>query len=218
MNAVIFGATGMVGSEVLSRCLASDRFDKVLTIGRKKTGVDHAKLNEIQHENFLEFSSLQEDLSRVDVCFYCLGVYQSQVSAEKFWQITVDYLQALLITLEDANKDIVLCLFSAQGADQTERSPIRFARAKGRAEKLLSESGIHQSYIFRPGYIRPGAVAAQAGWSGWLAEQAYRVFPQIGIDAPDLAKVMIDISLNGHNSPILSNRDLRRKISFQTGK
>jgi uncharacterized protein YbjT (DUF2867 family) len=210
MNAVIFGATGMVGSEVLRRCLTSDRFDNVLTVGRKKTGIDHAKLSEIQHENFLEFSSLREDLSHVDVCFYCLGVYQSQVSADQFWQITVDFFQSLLITLEDVNKEIVLCLFSAQGADQTERSPIRFARAKGRAEKILTESGIRQFYIFRPGYIKPVALAAQAGWTERLAGQAYRVFPQIGIDAPDLAKVMVDISLAKHSSPILSNRDIRQ--------
>jgi uncharacterized protein YbjT (DUF2867 family) len=209
MNAVIFGATGMVGSEVLRCCLASDRFANVLTVGRRKTGINHAKLSEVQHENFLDFSSIRDDLSRIDICFYCLGVYQTQVPADRFWQITVDYLQALLLTLEEVNRDIVLSLFSAQGADQTERSPIRFARAKGKAEKILIESGIRQSYIFRPGYIKPGAVAAQGGWSEWLAGQAYRVLPGIGIDAPDLAKVMVDIGLNNHSSSILSNRDIR---------
>jgi uncharacterized protein YbjT (DUF2867 family) len=74
--------------------------------------------------------------------------------------------------LEKVNKELTFCLFSAQGADQTEKSPFRFAKAKGRAEKILLESGVRQKYIFRPGYIKPGRISAQAGWTEWAAGQA----------------------------------------------
>jgi hypothetical protein len=210
MNAVIFGATGMVGSEVLRFCLASDRINSILSVGRKTTGIVDPKLSEIEHSDFPDFSSIASELSRMDICFYCLGVYQTQVSADVFWRITVDYLQALVRTAEMVRKDAIFCLFSAQGADPSEKSPIRFAKAKGRAEKLLVDSDIHQSYIFRPGYIQPGALAAQTGWSERLFRQACRVFPQIGIDAPDLAKVMVYVGLNGCASSVLSNREIRK--------
>jgi len=209
MTALIFGATGMVGTEVLHQCLDSDQIDRIVTIGRHATGVVHPKLVEIEHQNFLDFSSLEAELSQVDVCFYCLGVYQNQVTADVFWQITVDYLEALVGTLERTNTDLTVCLFSAQGADQTEKSPFRFAKAKGRAEKLLSESSIRQKYIFRPGYINPGRKSAMAGWSGWIAERFYWLFPVIGIDATDLAAVMISVGLNGSSTSIFSNREIR---------
>ena len=156
MEVLILGATGMVGSEVLVQCLANDKIQNVLTAGRRMSGIQHPKLKEIEHSNFLEFSALEAELSQVNICFYCLGVYQSQVSKEEFWEITVDYLRAMISTFERTNKNVRFCLFSAQGASTSERSPIRFAKAKGRAENILLASELSEKYIFRPGLIVPG--------------------------------------------------------------
>ena len=200
----------MVGTEVLHQCLGCDQIDRVVTIGRHATGVVHPKLVEIEHQNFLDFALLKAELSDADICIYCLGVYQNQVRADLFWEITVDYLSALIDTMEVVNRNLTLCLFSAQGADPTEKSPLRFAKAKGRAEKRLLESSIHRKYVFRPGYIKPVRKSAMAGWSGWIAERFYKLFPVIGIDATALASVMISVGLNGSSMPILSNREMRK--------
>ena len=170
IDVLIFGATGMVGTEVLHQCLGRDQIDRVVTIGRHATGIVHPKLVEIEHQNFLDFALLEAELSDADICIYCLGVYQNQVPADTFWEITVDYLSALIDVLESVNRNLTFCLFSAQGADPTEKSPFRFAKAKGRAEKILLDSAIHRKYIFRPGYIKPGRKSATAGWSGWIAD------------------------------------------------
>jgi len=209
MNVLIFGATGMVGMEVLHQCLGCDQIDRVVTIGRHATGVVLPKLVEIEHQNFLDFTQLEAQLSDADVCIYCLGVYQNQVPADAFWEITVDYLSALIDALELMNRNLTFCLFSAQGADPTEKSPFRFAKAKGRAEKILLGSNIHRKYVFRPGFIKPGRKSPTAGWSGRIAEQFYKLIPIIGIDAVDLAAVMINAGLNGTSTSILSNREMR---------
>ena len=91
MKALILGATGMVGSQVLKQCLDNDAIRQVVSIGRRQAGIDHPMLKEIIHENFLDFSTLADELQQIDICYYCLGVYQSKVSKEKFWEITVDY-------------------------------------------------------------------------------------------------------------------------------
>jgi nucleoside-diphosphate-sugar epimerase len=208
MKAAIFGATGMVGTEVLHQCLSSDQIDNVLAIGRQTTGLVHPKLRDVEHKNFLEFSSLESEFSCIDIIFYCLGVYQNQVEADKFWEITVDYLAALISTLERVNRDQTFCLFSAQGADPSEKSLFRFANAKGRAEKILSNSSILKKYAFRPGYINPGRKNAQTGWSGSIAQLIYKLIPWIGIDAVDIAKVMIKVGLNGDSKSLLSNREM----------
>ena len=209
MRAAIFGASGMVGSEMLEQCLANDNIESVLTVGRRKSSVDHPKLKEIEHANFLEFSALESELANADVCFYCIGVYQSRVSKEQFWEITVDYLDALVRAFERANQNVRFCLFSAQGASTSERSPIRFAKAKGRAENVLLASKLAEKYIFRPGFIMPGPQSSNATFSAKLFEPIYRLFPMIGIDAPELARVMVDVGINQHEKTVFENRDMR---------
>ena len=47
MNAIIFGATGMVGQGVLRECLRDDGIERVLAVGRSPTGLTHPKLREL---------------------------------------------------------------------------------------------------------------------------------------------------------------------------
>jgi nucleoside-diphosphate-sugar epimerase len=209
MKALILGATGMVGSEVLTQCLSHDQLEHVLCVGRRSTDIEHPKLLEIEHGDFLNFSSLSADLENVDVVFYCLGVYQAKVSKKQFWKITVDYLDALVQVLERANNTMRFCLFSAQGASASEKSLIRFAKAKGRAENILLASRLEEKYIFRPGYIMPGPASKNVTISARLFEPIYRLVPVIGIDASELARVMIDVGINRHDMTIFENRDLR---------
>jgi hypothetical protein len=209
----IFGATGMVGSEALDLCLRSNDVESLISIGRRKTGLDHPKLVEIEHRNFLDYSLIAHNLCDLNTCLYCLGVYQAQVSKEKFWEITVDYLDALIRTLEETNPEIRFCLFSAQGASRSERSFMRFAKAKGRAENLLLCSQLGEKFIFRPGYIKPGPKHLNTTISAKAFEPIYRLFPTIGVDAVDLAKAIVDVGLQGHEKTVFENRDLRTFVN-----
>ena len=209
VKVLLFGATGMVGSEVLNICLRSPAIEHVTTISRRKPGFNHAKLVEIEHHNFLEFSSIEDRLSDITTCLYCLGVYQTQVSKEKFWEITADYLDALIKIVEKINRKIRFCLFSAQGASSSEGSFMRFANAKGRAENLRLDSQLLEKYVFRPGYIRPGPKKLNTTWSAKAFEPIYRLFPAIGVDAEVLAKAIVEVGIKGYEKTILENQDLR---------
>ncbi len=209
MKVLILGATGMVGGEVLEQCLANEKIQRVLTIGRRKSGIENPKLKEVGHGDFLDYSTVEAELKNVDVCFYCLGVYQAKVSKDQFWEITVDYLAALVRTFERVNRAVRFCLFSAQGASTNERNPIRFAKAKGRAENILLTSELAEKFVFRPGFIMPGPQSKNVTLSAKLFEPIYRLFPKIGIDAPELARVMIEVGMNQHELTVFENRDLR---------
>lgn len=199
----------MVGIETLTACLDCENITSVSSVVRRPTGVNHQKLREIIHSDYQDYSGLGTELSDADVCYFCIGVYQNKVSKEKFWEITVDYLTALIARLEELNPDIVFCLFSAQGADQKERSPMLFAKAKGRAERLLFESKLNKAYAFRPGFINPVQREAFSGVSLSIFKFIYRVLPFLGIDADDLGKVMVEVGVNGSSKTIFENRDLR---------
>jgi len=210
MKVLIFGASGMVGTEVLQQVLEGERIEKVISIGRSQVNIESPKLQQIVHDDFLNYQDIKDYLAESDICFYCLGVYQNRVSKQDFWKITVDYLSALLSDLEKVNPSITFCLFSAQGASQDERSLFRFGNAKGRAEKELTNSTLNKKYIFRPGFINPGRKAAFSGVSLTVYQFVYKLFPSLGIDAMDLSKVMIHVGISGRQDVIVENSDLRK--------
>ena len=59
MKVILFGATGMVGQGVLRECLLDPGIESVLAVGRSPTGQRHAKLREIIHDNFTDFSAIE---------------------------------------------------------------------------------------------------------------------------------------------------------------
>ena len=60
MNAIIFGASGMVGIEVLSQLLEDGRFEKVVSIARAALDIESPKLVQIRHENFIKNSAASD--------------------------------------------------------------------------------------------------------------------------------------------------------------
>src|SRR4030095_8797008 len=66
VRVVLFGATGMIGGGALLECLADNRVDAVLAVGRSSSGVSHLKLSELHHENFLDFEPVRARLSGYD--------------------------------------------------------------------------------------------------------------------------------------------------------
>jgi uncharacterized protein YbjT (DUF2867 family) len=77
MKVLLFGATGMVGQGVLRECLLDPDVESVLAVGRGATGEQHPKLREILHEDFTDFSAIEEQLAGYDACLFCLGISAS---------------------------------------------------------------------------------------------------------------------------------------------
>ena len=209
MHLLLFGATGMTGIEVLHLALADPRITSVTTIGRRASGVTHAKLREIIHADMLDLSEVEPQLRDADLILHCLGVYQNAVSAAEFWTVTCGYLEQLLGRLAQIGADPVFCLMGAQGADPTEKSLFRFAKAKGRAERFLMESQLSRKYIFRPGYIMPGQGQSRSTAPEWIARPLFRIFPSLGIEAVNLAKVMIETGLTRPAQVLYTNGEMR---------
>jgi len=200
-SVLITGATGMVGRWALEDLLARPDVARVLSITRRPGAVDHGKVREIVHGDFLDFTALEGELAGIDVCFYCLGVYQGRVSKEAFFEITCDVQKALTDVLSRTSPDATFVLFGASGADPEEKSPILFARAKGRAERLLSETPFPRQYVFRPGYIHPTGDRRPEGLSYRLffpiAGPLMKIFPFIGITDAALARAMVHVGMEG---------------------
>src|SRR6266403_1079623 len=76
---VIVGASGMVGGYALRYMLDHPGIARVTSIGRKRLGISHPKLNEVLHQDFSDCSGLTQATSGQDACVFCLGTYTGTV-------------------------------------------------------------------------------------------------------------------------------------------
>ncbi|MBU2513520.1 SDR family oxidoreductase [bacterium] len=216
-NVIITGSTGMIGSLVLEKCLKSDTVEKITVIARRKSGVQHPKLVEVIHDNFLDYSTVIEHLKNQDVCFYCVGVYTGAVSKDKFREITVDYTNAFAETLRLYNDRTTFCYLSGQGADLEGKSRIMFAKDKGAAERLLIKLNFDQIYLFRPGYIYPSTPRKEPNISYRFMRVIYKpILSKLGsnlsVTSDQLAQAMVNTGLHGGKKVIFENKDIREVL------
>src|ERR1700726_4355840 len=147
---VVVGATGMVGGYALRYALENPAVARVTTIGRKKLGISHPKLNEVLHQDFADCSALADALAGQDAAVFCLGAYTGAVSDAELRKVTVDYAIELARVFRAASPAAVFSFLSGSGADPTGRSRLAFARYKGEAEKALLAAGFSRLPLFRP--------------------------------------------------------------------
>ena len=220
---VIVGATGMVGGYALRYALGNSEVRSVTSIGRKKLGVSHPKLNEVLHQNFADCSPLANVLSNQNAVVYCLGTYTGSVSDEQLRVITADYTIEFVRVFRDSSPDAAFSFLSGSGADPTGRSRLAFARYKGQAEKALLAAGFPRVYLFRPAYIYPVEPRKEPNFNYRLIRAIYPVFrvlfPNEVIRADDLARAMVDVALRRtqeRQTVVFENRDIRTIAESRT--
>jgi uncharacterized protein YbjT (DUF2867 family) len=216
---VIVGATGMVGGYALRYALEHPAVARVTSIGRKKLGISHPKLDEVVHRDFADCSALSEPLSGQDAAVYCIGAYTGAVPDAVLREVTVDYTVEFTRVLRGRSPDAAFSFLSGSGADPTGRSRIAFARYKGAAEKGLLAAGFPCVYIFRPAYIYPVEPRKEPNFSYRLLRGFYpvfrRLFPNQVIRADDLGQAMVNVAVRGrgeHGVVVLENRDIRAMV------
>lgn len=148
-TALLAGATGLVGSALLPLLLASDRYDKVITVGRRTEAREHPKLTQLVVE-FHQLESLRLRLIADDV-YCCLGTTRQQAgSKEAFYE--VDYLFVVrLAALTAANFASQFLVVSALGADVASR--FYYSRVKGEMEAAVRQTPFRAIHIFRPSLL-----------------------------------------------------------------
>ena len=216
---VIVGATGMVGGYALRYALDHPAVGQVMSIGRRKLGLSHSKLNQVLHPDFADCSALAGALSGQDAAIFCLGTYTGSVPDAELRKITVDYTVEFARVLHGSSPNAAFSFLSGNGADPTGRSRMAFARYKGEAEKALLTDGFPRVYIFRPAYIYPVEPRKEPNFSYRLLRAIYPAFqlllPNQVIPADDLARAMIDVAVRETGEiggRVFENRDIRAMV------
>jgi uncharacterized protein YbjT (DUF2867 family) len=218
MKVILFGATGMVGQGVLRECLLDADVESVLAVGRSPTGQRHAKLREIIHQNFLDYSAIGSQLSGYDACFFCLGVSSIGVNEERYRQLTYDVTLAAAKTLAPLNPGMVFVYVTGRGTDSTEQGGLMWARVKGKTENDLLKLPFKAAYMFRPAGIQPlHGIRSKTAWvqgiyiaAAPLLSLLNRVAPKYMTTTEQVGRAMIKVARQGYPRPVLESEDINR--------
>jgi len=213
---MLFGATGMVGQGVLRECLVDASVESVLVVGRNPTGQHHAKLHEVLHQDFTNFSAIESELRGYDACFFCLGVSSVGMDVERYRHLTYDVTMAAAKTLVTLNPDMVFTYVTGRSTDSTEQGPVRWARVKGKTENDLLKLPFKAAYMFRPAGIQPlHGVRSKTAWvqaiyvvAAPLLSYLARTAPKYMTTSEQLGRAMIKVAREGYPKPVLESEDI----------
>ena len=193
-TALIAGASGLVGSYCLQLLLQSNRYKKVISIGRKVLPLEHPKLEQ-KLVDFDILESYQHSLIADDI-YCCLGTTIKKAgSKENFFKVDFTYV-VKLATITAANFASQFLVVSALGADAS--SKIFYSQVKGKMEtavKPLNFLGVH---IFQPSLLLGNRTEKRFGEKVAQVVSSILPFLFIGplhqykpIHARDVAKAML---------------------------
>ena len=218
MKVILFGATGMVGQGCLRECLLDSDVESVLAVGRSPTGQRHAKLREIVHGDFLDYSEIEAQLAGYDACFFCLGVTSIGLGEARYRHLTYDITLAAATTLAKLNPQMVFVYVTGRGTDSTEQGSLMWARVKGKTENDLLKLPFKAAYMFRPAGIQPlHGVRSRTGWvqaiytvASPLLSMLTRVAPKYMTTTEQVGRAMVAVAKHGYPKPVLESEDINR--------
>jgi len=216
MKVILFGATGMVGQGVLRECLLDADVESVLAVGRSPTRQRNAKLRELMHDNFLDFSGLESQLAGYDACFFCLGVSSVGLNEARYRHLTYDITLAAAKTLAKLNPRMVFIYVTGRGTDSTGQGPLMWARIKGKTENDLLKLPFKAAYMFRPAGIQPlHGVRSKTAWvqaiyvvTSPLLSLLNRTSPKFMTTTEQVGRAMIKVARDGYPRPVLESEDI----------
>ncbi len=148
-RAIVFGATGFVGSHLLRNLLERSEYQSVTAVVRKDPGLAHPKL----HTLLGDLDSVDEGMSgsALDEVFIALGTTRKRTpNRTAYYRIDHDYPVAAARAAQALGARSVF-LVSSVGADPD--SQIFYVRAKGQMERDILALGYDHTHIFRPSMI-----------------------------------------------------------------
>ena len=149
MKALVIGATGATGKDLVSQLLTDKGYDEVNVFVRRPLAVENPKLK----THIVNFDKPEEwkDLVKGDVAFSCLGTTLKDAGSKEA-QRKVDYdYQYNFAKAAKENEVEDYILVSSYGANP--KSKIFYSRMKGELEQSIKALHFNKLMIFQPGML-----------------------------------------------------------------
>jgi uncharacterized protein YbjT (DUF2867 family) len=199
-KAIIFGASGFVGSHLLSGLLDSPDYEQVIAVARKNLNVTHPKLKILLGD----YNSLPDLKSEIvaDEVFIALGTTKAKSPVEAdYYKVDHDYpVLAARIAKEKGAKSV----FLVTAVDANPNAKFFYVRTKGETERDVIALDFEHTNIFRPSMIVGDRNENRSLLEGALMKFWPALNPLLawkdgkyrGITGEDVAKAMIKSAKN----------------------
>ena len=204
-TAIVIGATGLVGKQLVSQLIEHPEFSTVVVLVRRSTGIVDPKLQEV----FVSFDELicSKQEIKGDVLFSCMGTTMKQAKTKEN-QYKVDYTyQFKTAELAVSNGVKTYVLVSSAGADPKSRT--FYTRIKGELEEAVNQLPFDKIRILRPSFLmgnrtefRLGEIIGTSVMNFFAA-----IIPPLkkwrGIEDKEVARAMIASALDSSTEKVI---------------
>lgn len=148
-KAIILGASGLVGGELLKKLIDCNEFSSILVLSRQSLGKQHEKIIEIICD-FNELGAIAKEVTG-DVLFCCIGTTRKKTpNLNDYRKIDVDIIKNVG---EIAKKNGVQQAHLVSSVGANENSSNFYLKIKGEAEKQLKELAFQYVGLYRPAML-----------------------------------------------------------------
>ena len=148
--ALVTGATGLVGKQLMDQLLAIDYYTKIKVFTRRPLNYKDNRIEEF----VIDFDKLENHKDDMDAHdhFCCLGTTLRKAgSKEAFVKIDHDYPLQLAEIAMGSPSFVQFIVVTAVGANSS--SPLFYNQVKGQIEDSLMELGMKRLHIFQPSLL-----------------------------------------------------------------
>ncbi|PWJ42589.1 NAD-dependent epimerase/dehydratase family protein [Sediminitomix flava] len=148
-TALVIGATGLVGKNLVQLLLHDAAYDKVIVFARRSTNIGHSKLQ----EHIVDFDHIEswKELLKGDVLFSAMGTTIKKAGSKDV-QYKIDYTYQYDVAKAASEQGVnQYVLVSSSGANA--KSPIFYARMKGELDEAVIKLNFEKVAIIRPSVL-----------------------------------------------------------------
>lgn len=147
-TAVVIGATGLIGTELIHKLEQNQNYDKVIILARREVKLDSKKIE----NTVISFEEIEQQQFPPGADFFCaLGTTIKQVGSQaEFRKVDYDYVFQFAKVAKKCSANS-FHLVSALGANP--HSANFYSKTKGQVEKAISNLGLNKFRIYRPSLL-----------------------------------------------------------------
>ncbi len=206
-TAVIVGATGLVGQELLKLLIASEKYEKITVLVRREFAVKHPKII----TQIIDFEQIMESKFEADDAFCCLGTTLKKAGSKtNFYRVDFTYVHHFAkISAQNGAKQFLM--ISSMGADKN--SVFYYNQVKGAIENAVQQFDFQYFVkIFRPSLLLGERSEKRMGED--IGKMVFNLFSPVipakykGVQARQVAKMMYEIALENRKQFAIFESDI----------
>lgn len=211
-TAIILGATGLVGGELVQLLLKDERYTTLKLFSRSSCEIAHSKIEEHLGDLF----KLEEFVANFtgDVVFCCIGTTKSKTPDKDTYK-KIDYgIPVAAARLAKRNGVGIFTVISSMGANV--KSSTFYNKVKGEMERDVLAEKVKNTYIFQPSLIggdrdekRFGERMAQffMGVFSFITPKQYKI-----IEPETIAKAMLLVAESGYEKQRIPSDEIKEIV------